>query len=376
MFEHSITAFRLWKIPVKLHITLLLFIPYVAFIATRQFAAILEKLDVPADAIHFPPFAWGLLLAVALFFSILLHELAHSVVARRQGSEIQSITLMALGGVTRMRGEVAPEHEAFMAFVGPLTSLGLALLSYGVFALVPLPPEVAVAFLIIAWMNVALGIFNLLPAFPMDGGRVLRGLLVKRVGRARATRIATTVGKWMAGAFAVYGLISFNVILVLIAVFVYMGASAEQSRLIARDILHGISVSDLMTDRLGDAHVGESAGDVARRLLIGNLVGATVIDGAPEGARRRVLGLVLASDLAERAAREGKEVAVESAMLTDLPTVHVSDEADKALDAMLNGDGRAVLVLDAGDEVVGLVTDNEIQRAMALAALGQDHYHG
>jgi Zn-dependent protease len=381
MFEHSVTAFRLWKIPVKLHVTLLLFIPYVAFIATRQFAAIIAELEVPTGATHLPPFGWGLVLAIALFVSILLHEAAHSLVARRQGAEVESITLMALGGVTRMRGEVHPEHEAFMAFVGPLTSLGLAFLSYGVYAVAPWPPEVAAALLIIAWMNLALGLFNLLPAFPMDGGRMLRGLLVKRVGPARATRIATTVGKWMAAAFAVFGLVTFNVILVLIAGFVYMGASAEQSRLATRDALHGVPVSALMTSRLGDAHPGEPAGDVARRLLIGNLVGATVVDGQTDGqteeARgRRVLGLVLALDLTERVAREGNDVPIESAMITNVPRVHLGDEATKALDAMVNGDGNAVLVLDAGDEVVGLVTDTEIQRAMTLAAIGQGHHQG
>jgi Zn-dependent protease len=376
MFDHSITAFRLWKIPVKLHITLLLFIPYVAFIATRQFAVIVDQLGVPTESIHVPPFAWGLLLAVALFVSILLHELAHSLIARRQGSEVQSITLMALGGVTRMRGEVHPEHEALMAFAGPLTSLGLALLGYGAFALLPLPPEVAAACLVIAWMNVALGVFNLLPAFPMDGGRVLRGLLVKRVGRAKATRVATAVGKWMAAAFAIFGLITFNVILILIAAFVYMGASGEQTRLAARDVLHGVAVSDLMTSRLGDARKGELAGDVARRLLIENLVGATVSEEPSEATRPRRLGLVIAADLAERVARDGKDLPVESAMLTDLPSVHLEDEATTALDAMWSGDGQVVLVLDRSDEVVGLVTDAEIQRAMALAALGQGHYHG
>lgn len=372
MFEQSVTAFRLWKIPVKLHITLLLFIPYVAFIATRQFVAFVEQLGMPADELHLPPLAWGLILAVALFASILLHELAHCLVARRQGSEVQSITLMALGGISQMGSEVHPEHEAWMAVVGPLASLGIAAVSYGAFAIPGMPPEAAAALLVIAWMNLALGLFNLLPAFPMDGGRVLRGLLVGRIGRSRATRIATNVGKAMAAAFAIYGLITFNVILVLIAGFVYLGATAEASRLAAHDVLHDVSVTDVMTSRIGEAHPEESAADVARRLLIGNLVGATVVEAQVDAPHPRLLGLVLTSDLADRVAREGKELSVEKAMLTNLPKVHVGDFAATALDAMVNGDGRAVLVLSPGDEVVGLVTDSEIQRVMALAALDQD----
>jgi Zn-dependent protease/CBS domain-containing protein len=373
MFDQSVTAFRLWKIPVKLHITLLLFIPYVAFIATRQFAVFVERLGMPVEDLHIPSFAWGLILAVALFVSILLHELAHSLVARRQGTEVQSITLMALGGMSQLRGAVLPENEAWMSVVGPLASLGLAVLSYGAFALLPLPPEAGAALLVIAWMNLALGIFNLLPAFPMDGGRVLRGLLVKRVGRSKATRIATNVGKVMAAGFAIYGLITFNVILILIAGFVYLGASAEASRLAARDVLHDVAVTDLMTSRLGEARPEEPAADVARRLLIGNLVGATVHE-AGDGPHPRLLGLVLTSDLADRVAREGKDLPVEKAMLTNLPSVHVGDEAATALDAMVegDGDGRAVLVLNPAEEIVGLVTDAEIQRVMALAALDQD----
>ena len=153
-----------------------------------------------------------------------------------------------------------------------------------------------------------------------------------------------------------------------------MGASGEQTRLAARDVLHGVPVSALMTSRLGVARKGELAGDVARRLLIDNLVGATVSEEPSDTPRPRRLGLVIASDLAERVARDGKDLPVESAMLIDLPNVHLGDEATTALDAMWSGDAEVVLVLDGDDEVVGLVTDAEIQRAMALAALGQGHY--
>src|SRR5262249_45095605 len=148
--------------------------------------------------------------------------------ALRNGVRVRAITLMMLGGVSQMEDDIRPEREAWMAFAGPLTSFGLAVASYAIYRLLPLPAELAIAFFMFAAINGVLGAFNLLPAFPMDGGRVLRGLLSKRLGPDRATRAATTLGKIMAGAFAVLGLLSLNILLVLVAVFVYMGATAEQ----------------------------------------------------------------------------------------------------------------------------------------------------
>lgn len=370
MFDRGVTVFRVWGIPVRLHFTLLLFMPYLAFVAARQFEYLAASLEIPPGAIRLPAIAWGILLAVGLFVSVLLHELAHVAVARRAGTRVRSITLMMLGGVTALEGEVVPQREAWMALAGPLASLGIAAACWALTRILPLPPEVAVATLALGWTNLVLGLFNLLPAFPMDGGRVLRGLLVPRVGASRATRIATSLGRWLAAALAILGLATFNVLLILIAAFVYAGASAERTGSDARDVLRGLPVARFMTGRLGEARPEESTGDVARRLLLDDLAGARVVAERSDGELRpRTIGIVTAEELADRAAHGAGALPVESAVHTDLPTVHRQDDASRTLDVLGRGTAAAVVVLDEADEIVGLVTEEDVRRALALAAI-------
>lgn len=368
MFENSVTIFRVWGIPVRLHITLLLFLPYAAFVTSYQFRSFAHALGFDPGDLGAPPLVWGIILAVGLFMAIFLHELAHTAVARRSGAVVRSITLMMLGGVSELCREVRPEREALMAFAGPLASFAIAFVSYLFQRFVPLPPGVAIALLVFAWTNLVLAIFNLLPAFPMDGGRVLRGLLVKPLGWSRATRVATTVGRWMAVAFGLYGLFTFNVLLILIAVFIYMGATAERARFDARDVLTGLPVADLMNERIGEVHLGETAGDAARRLLRNQLAGAKVVKDDGEGGA--TLGIVTSGDLVDRAARGAADAPVQSAMHTDLPTLHADDDASKTLDLLARDGADAVVVLNWREEVIGLVTQAEIRRAVTLASLG------
>lgn len=368
MFDRGWTIFRIRGIPVKLHITLVLFLPYVAFVTSTQFRVIAEAVGLPRSEVHLPPLVWGTILAVGLFVSILLHELAHSFVALSNGVRVRSITLMMLGGVSRMERDVKPEREAWMAFAGPLSSFGIALGCW-LFSLLPLPAEVRVAFLALALANAVLGAFNLLPAFPMDGGRVLRGLLSSRLGIRRATRVAATIGKGMAVLFGLLGLLSFNILLVLIAVFVYMGAAGEQGRSQFRQVLEGLPVAEVMTSRLGEAHADERAGEVARRLFRQNLAGALVVDGDGEHDGLdpdHVLGVVTAWDLARPELHRAPDATVGKAMRTDVPRVHTRDDAAATLDALVGGDAEAVLVLDEGEHVVGLVTPADLQRAITL----------
>ncbi len=231
MFEHGLTIFRVRGIPVRLHASLLVFLPFIALMATRQLGYVAATLGIPREAFHLLPLVWGAILAVGLFVAVLAHELCHSLVAIRSGARVRSITLMMLGGISFIEGDLPPGREAWMALAGPLGSFAIAAASYALFRLLPLPPEALAALFAFATTNALLGVFNLLPAFPLDGGRVLRGLLARRVGHDRATAAAAWIGKIVAVAIAVYAVLTLNLVLVLIAWFVYAGAGAEQHRL-------------------------------------------------------------------------------------------------------------------------------------------------
>ena len=228
MLDRGLTILRIRGIPVRLHPSLLVFLPYLVFAATRQLDAVARLLGIPRDAFRLPPLVWGVILAVGLFVAVLAHELCHSLVAIRSGARVHAITLMMLGGVSFIDGRLPPGREAWMAFAGPLASFAIAAVSFVIFRTVPLPPDALAAVFAFAMTNAVLAVFNLLPAFPMDGGRVVRGLLARWIGQARATAFAAKLGKVMAVAIALYALWSFNLFLLLIAWFVYAGARSEE----------------------------------------------------------------------------------------------------------------------------------------------------
>lgn len=372
MFETGVTILRIRGIPLRLHISLLLFVPYLVFVATTQFVTVARTLGVPEEALRVSPWVWGAVIGLGLFVSIVLHELAHCAVAVAAGAKVHSITLMMLGGVSRMETNVPPEKEAWMAFAGPLTSFGIGFVLYLAYRFAPVSPELAIAILVLGFINIALGVFNLLPAFPMDGGRVLRGLLARKMGRTRATRVATSVGRGTAIVMGLLGLLSYNFILVFIAVFIFMAASAERAFFEAKDALRGIPVSSFMDPRLDDAAPNEMAGDVARRLLVTHRTAAKVSmngerPGAGPGAGPdKGVGVVTASELVRRAARS-KDVSVQS-VVRPLPFVHQADDASAALEAFA-GDAPAVVVLDERESIVGVVTREDVGRALALGSI-------
>lgn len=367
MFERGLTVLRVRGIPIRLHVSLLLFLPYVAYVASRQFRWLAQVIGVAPDELGLPPLFWGVVLAVGLFVAIAAHELSHSLVAIKNGARVRSITLMMLGGVSLLEGELPPAKEAWMAFAGPLTSLGIAAVSYAAYRLLPVPIEVGIALFAFAMTNAFLAAFNLLPAFPMDGGRVLRGLLAGRMGQERATNVAARVGQGMALLFAAWALYSVNLILLLIAWFVWGGAAAERQRLSMLSALHGLSVTDFMSSRLGDAFADETVAVVLRRLASAGLVGARVIDARnPDAAR--VVGVVTLADLESAAERGGGDAPVIDLSPKEDRTaaVHTGEDASRALGALSRGETNMVVVLDREDHVIGLITPTEIRRALAL----------
>jgi Zn-dependent protease len=237
------TLFRVGGVPVRIHFTWLFIAAYLWLVFAGQFARLAQAADVSDAQMLWPPVVWGILLTIALFACVLLHELAHVRVARRGGARVRSVTLMMLGGVSEI-GEVEdPRLERRMAAAGPLFSIFLAAVVWAIFRLSRGgPPDVRFGLFYLAQMNLVLGVFNLVPAFPLDGGRVLRSLLVPRLGRVRATRVAATVGKVLAAGMVVLAILGGSWWLVLIALFIFLGGEAESRALQTRAALRGLRV--------------------------------------------------------------------------------------------------------------------------------------
>ncbi len=211
------TLGKLFGIPVRLHFTMVL-VPFL----TYNWMPISNPLGF---------FMW-LSLVVLLFGSVLLHELGHALTARKYGIVTRDIVLTPLGGMARvMSMPENPKQEIAIAVAGPAVSLSLALfaylLTYPLSVLPPLPSVVYETVVILFWTNLMLALFNLVPALPMDGGRVLRGLLALKSDHLSATRKAASVGRVLAIAGGIYGIMQGNLTLSLIAVFVYITAGSE-----------------------------------------------------------------------------------------------------------------------------------------------------
>lgn len=231
----SLPVGRVLGIPVRVHASFLVLV--VLVVATAG--------DVPGGA----PAALAWL--VLLFGCVLLHELAHSAVARRRGVEVDEILLLPIGGISRMSHlPSSARDELAIAAAGPLSSFALAVLA-GVAAAATgaalLPPALAVGPLAarLFWVNLTIGAFNLLPAFPLDGGRVLRALLQRRMGLEAATHRAARLGRIVAVTLVVVGVLV-NLWLVVIGVFVYLGGAAEEAATTLHARLEGRRVADLM----------------------------------------------------------------------------------------------------------------------------------
>lgn len=225
MIKRSYLLTTVMGIPVRTHITLILLLPFLAL----QFMPLFGVAR----------FFFSLLCAAGVFVCVALHELGHSWVAIRKGCRVHEIMLLPIGGVAKMINIPSrPKDEFLVAFAGPATSALLALLCHLIgmgFVLLGLP-SLAMLFLILSYVNLLLFLFNLLPSFPMDGGRIFRAFMTPRIGRLRATALAARIGRIMAVAGGIFGLFHGNFILVLIAIFIYQAAGAEYRAVYAQQM--------------------------------------------------------------------------------------------------------------------------------------------
>ncbi|GAB3667317.1 CBS domain-containing protein [Halopiger thermotolerans] len=367
----------LFGIPIKLDITFLLVLPLFAYLIGVQIEQVSEVLNVALDAgisvdavtSGANPWIFGLAAALGLFVGVVLHELGHSLTAQRYGFPIDSITLWLFGGVAQFTEMPEDWRQEFaIAVAGPIVSVLVGVVSYGLFSVTPAGLDGArfvLAYLAI--LNVALAAFNMLPAFPMDGGRVLRAFLARSKPYAKATQQAASVGKIFAVLMGIFGIVPpVNIILVGVAFFVYVAASSEAQQVTMKAAFQDVTVSDIMTPA-GDLHTVEpdtSVADLIQRMFSERHTGYPVIERDAAGGDRLV-GLVTLTDAREIDPVERDAYTVDDVMTTDLETIAPDSDAMEAIDRMRANDIGRLLVVDDGD-LVGLISRTDVMTAFDI----------
>lgn len=312
----------------------------------------------------------GVLFIVAVFACVVLHELGHAVAARRYGIRTPTITLLPIGGVAQL--EQMPENpaeEIVVAIAGPLVNVVIAAIL--VLLLGGLPDAATISAIEnpaggfvarLAMVNIALVLFNLIPAFPMDGGRVLRALLAMRYPRVRATRIAATTGQILAFAFGFLGLLSGNVLLIFVAIFVYVAAASESQATTLQAIAAKVSVRDGMITHYDTLGPASTLSDAAEALLRTTQHEFPVVDG---GGNLR--GMLTRKSLVEGLQTVGRHAAVLDVMTKDIPVVQETAMLDAAFRALQATNAPAVGVTDREGRLAGYVTAENIGELMLVS---------
>lgn len=354
---------RIAGIPIKLHWTLILFLPVVAYLLASQLENVanlpLIQLDPGPLLSQSGRIYAGIVVAIGLFVSVLLHELGHAIVARREGVGVSQITLWIFGGLAMLKGiRNEPRSEAKIAIAGPIVSFALGAMP-AAFLLVD--PGIYVKFPIayLAYLNVVLAVFNMLPAFPLDGGRLMRALLAMRMPFAKATDLAANVGKALAVLMGLGGLLFGNLWLVFIAFFVYMGASQEAQGVHLFDALDQVQVREIMDESVPGVQPDTFIEDLVPLMLRTRSTGFPVVEDDT------VLGIVTLSDIQEVPEDRRSLVRVEDIMSRDLVSVEASAQASEALRKMMDEDLGRLLVV-TGERLDGVVTRQGIMQAFQV----------
>lgn len=316
----------------------------------------------------------GLAFTVLLFVVVVLHELSHALVARRFGIRTRDITLLPIGGVAHL--DRIPEkatQELLVALAGPAVNLGLAL---GIFSVLGwradavatgLAPAGAADFAAqFAWANLWLAGFNLLPAFPLDGGRVLRALLALRLPHLEATRIAALTGRIVAVGLGFIGL-AVNPFLVLIAFFIWIGAGEEAAANELKVAMTGVHAGEVMLRECRTFAPEESLARAANHLLACCQEDFPIVDG--EG---RFHGLLRRADLVKGLAERGPDATVAGLMVRNVPTAQLDEPVTRLLHRWSAGRGT-VAVLHDRHRFAGLLTAGNLGEYMMVQAALKRH---
>ncbi len=359
--KDSIKIFSISGIPIELHISFVVLMLFL-FITSIYFGS--------------PGFIFYILL---LFFFVFLHELAHSLVAKRYNVKISKIILLPFGGVSAMEHiPEEPSKELAIAIAGPLlnflavaiTLVPVLLLPSGtatfqeVFFSLGMPRNLLELAAIILKVNLLLGAFNLLvPALPMDGGRILRAALAMKIGFAAATDISVDVAKVIAILMFVFGFL-FSPWLALIAFFIYIGAMQEAQITLISSVLRGVKVRDIMSTGVISLSPGMSLNEATDVMIAHRHMGYPVVQSD------EVIGIFTFADLAKVEKERWASTVVEQVMTKEVISSSPDEDATDALFKMhSHGIGR--LPVFVGGKLVGIISKTDILRATELLRIAR-----
>ena len=355
----SVKIARVAGTEIRLHITFLLFLAWIGFAYYHAGGA--------EAALR------GVVFITLLFSSVVLHELGHVVAARQFGIQTPDITLLPIGGVARLRRmPTEPLQEIAVALAGPAVNVLIAALlvllagaKVTLGALLIPAAGAQTMWTSLATVNLWLVLFNLIPAFPMDGGRVLRALIALRTPYTRATRIAAGIGQSFAFLFGFLGLFG-NPMLIFIALFLYLGASQEAAVASLKDVSEWLSVSDAMVTDFSVLSSESTVADAIKALLRTSQHEFPVVDGAG-----RVLGMLTRDDMIRALQTLGPDTRVEDVMRHDVPVVAQNASLEDAFETMQESDSPALPVVDSRRRLVGILTVENVGELMMIRTVAR-----
>ena len=348
----SLRIARVAGINLYVHATFLLIIVWVAVVSYAQ----ARSASATVEAVAF---------VLALFGCIVLHELGHALAARRYGIATRDITLLPIGGLARLeRMPREPRQEMVVALAGPAVNFvlaGIIGIALAAFDALPTAEEAAGGLSFLARLmavNVFLALFNLLPAFPMDGGRVLRALLATRMGPLRATQAAATVGQAMAFFFGFVGLFT-NPFLVFIALFVWMGATQEAGLAEAEALLAHVPVRRVMVEDAPSLAHDSTLGEAVELTLRHSQHDFAVLEG------EKVVGILTQGALLSALSEHGRQHPVAAVMDREFDTATASEDLETAFKRLQSCRCSTLPVL-AGGRLAGLLTRDNIRAFLSI----------
>ena len=353
---------RIAGISVYVHATFLLLIAWLALIGWTQGHDARSVVN-------------GIIFILALFVCVVLHEVGHALAAKHYGIGTRDITLLPIGGVSRLeRMPEAPQQELWVALAGPAVSLGISVVLFLLLWAVGAPisisqiaqmasrPGVFAFVEQLMFANLVLAVFNLLPAFPMDGGRVLRALLGRYMDHARATRVAATVGQGMALLFGLLGLLT-NPFLLFIALFVWIGAGQEAAMAQVKSALEGIPVSQLTVTEFSEISPSDPLQRAVEVMLHGTQQDFPVVENG------RLVGILTRRDLLSGLSQKGPDSPVSEVMREDYPTISAWEMVQTALDKLQDSGLPMLPVVDKSGLLGFFTVENLGEFVMVQSAL-------